>query len=278
MSADIKQIKNRIKSVDSTLHITKAMKLMASSKIHRAEAAFRACRPYTLHIEEITGELLTKENGRHPAVAPKNPDAPELCIIIAADRGLAGSFNGALFRMLDASERRDGPVIAIGKRAVEYAARAKRDTVLKVASSEKITSDQIERITEIAVSGYLRGDFSRVSIAYNRFRNALTQYPDEIKLLPLEISPGTGSITEYEPGLGEALSFALPFCVRARVRSAVKESYLSEQYARRNAMDSATENAQEMIDSLTLKYNRARQNSITQEITEIVAGANAETR
>ena len=276
MSADIKQIKNRIKSVDSTLHITKAMKLMASSKIHRAETEFKAGKPYSEEIRKMMSRLLTAENGKHPAVMPKNPDGPSLCVLIAADRGLAGSFNGALFRLLESEMKTGDYVIAVGKRACDYASRTRRNVLMSYPSSEKITDGEISSIAGAVVTGFTDGRYSRVVLAYNRFRNALTQYPDITPLLPLEINTGRTGLTEYEPGLDEVLSFALPFCVGAGIRSAVRESYLAEQYARRNAMDSATENASEMIDSLTLKYNRARQNSITQEITEIVAGASRE--
>lgn len=275
MSADIKQIKNRIRSVDSTLHITKAMKLVASSKINHAEKKFKEFREFSDAVDSVMSGLLGKENRNHPAVRPVNPSSPSLYLLIAADRGLAGSFNGALFRMLDGILGENDRVIAVGKRACDYAVRKKLNVPLNFESTESITDGEIGQIVSAALDGYLNGEYSSVVIVANRYKNVLTQYPDTVKLLPLEIGKESNDITEYEPGIGEVLGYALPFCVRSKLTGAIRESFLAEQYARRNAMDSASDNAQEMIDSLTLHYNRARQSSITQEITEIVAGANA---
>lgn len=280
MSADIKQIKNRIKSVDSTLHITKAMKLVASSKIHRAESKFRSVAVYADALYDTIGRVVSKECLSNPFVTPINPDAPVLYIVIAADRGLAGSFNGNVNRLLESeiAGKECFDVLPIGKRICEYAGRKKYSRPLSFRSSEHITEDETAKLISFVTDSFREGKYSAVYIIGTKYKNVLTQNAEVKPLLPIPLSPESkDSLIQYEPGIETVMKYALPMYIGSIIRSSVAESLLSEQYARRNAMDSASKNADEMIEKLSLSYNRARQNTITQEITEIVAGANAET-
>lgn len=271
---DIKQIRNRIKSVDSTLHITKAMKLVASSKIKRAEDNFRSLSFYSDSVGETMRGLLSGECKDSPFVTPANAAAPVCYIMIEADRGLAGGYNSQINKLFEAQEG-EKTVIPIGKRACDYCSRRGIEAPLSFSSSEHIDNDGITAVADFISEAMENGEISGVKILYTKYRNALVQQAEVKELLPLKADAASPSLTEYEPSREAVLDYAVPMYLSTTVRSAVRESFLCEQYARRNAMDSATENATDMIDSLSLQYNRARQNSITQEITEIVAGANA---
>ncbi len=277
MGADMKQIKNRIKSVGNTLHITRAMKLVASSKIARAEAARKTAATFAEAIGEILSRSVTPDVTGSPYVTPVNPEAPAYYVVIEADRGLAGGFNGNINRLVDASVPEGSFVSAIGKRACDMISR--KESLLRAdvicPSSEKPDPEIITKIAD-RISGMMNsGEISGAYAVYTRLDNIITQTPVSAKLLPLDPPEKKGAATEFEPGVNQVLERAVSMYLNGRLKSAVSESFAAEQYARRNAMDSASDNASEMINQLELTYNRARQNAITQEITEIVAGANA---
>ncbi|MBR5767353.1 MAG: ATP synthase F1 subunit gamma [Clostridia bacterium] len=277
MGADMKHIKNRIKSVGNTLHITRAMKLVASSKIARAEAARKTAASFAEAVCEVLFRAVTPDVSGSPYVTPVNPDAPAYYVVIEADRGLAGGFNGNINRLVEASVPEGSYVSAVGKRACDMISRKEGLFRADVTcpNSEKPDRETISGIAEKIAGMMKSGEISGAFVVYTRLDNIITQTPVSAKLLPLEPPEKKGGVTEFEPGVTQVLERAVPMYLTGRLNSAISESFAAEQYARRNAMDSASDNASEMIDQLELTYNRARQNAITQEITEIVAGANA---
>lgn len=264
MGADIKSLRTRIRSVDSTLHLTKAMGLVASSKMRRANLNMNRGREYAEAMNEVVDVLrASPECARTPYMAT-TAEGTRL-IVIAGDRGLAGGYNANIFRLAATVERQD--TVAIGKRACERFGKP-------FLSSEHFTAADSKKIADEQCHDFLEGKFGRLGILYTTYRSMMSQDATIKWVLPLEKtdkSEKAGPV--FEPDEETVLTQAVPTYVAGILSACVKESYACEVAARRMAMDSAGKNAQEMIDQLQLKYNRARQNAITQEITEIVAGS-----
>ena len=264
MGADIKTLRTRIRSVDSTLHLTKAMGLVAASKIRRATRSMNQSREYASAMDGVVSVLsASPECGRTPYMQPKGEGTR--LVVIAGDRGLAGGYNANVFRL--ASTVENAEVIAIGKRACERYGQ-------EVISSEKLPSGRIREIADGLCRDFAEGKYGRLGILYTRYRSMLSQEATLLWVLPLEKSAKEEAAAPvFEPDEQTVLNAAVPTYVSGLLAACVRESYACEVAARRMAMDSAGKNAQEMIDRLQLQYNRARQSSITQEITEIVAGS-----
>lgn len=275
MGANIKQIKSRIKSVDSTLHITKAMQLVASSKVRRAQLAAEGGTTYAEAMRESFLTMVSNDTVSSVFVTP--PKIGITCyLLIAGDRGLAGGYNGNLFRLLETEATDPHAVfLPIGKRARDYCHRRGLTTITEEnLSSEKLTDAETVSIADLLCDGFRHHRFDAVKLIHTKFLSVLSQEAACTPLLPLPVSDKTtSSVTLYEPDPETLMNRAVSDYLTATVAAAVRESFLCELFARRNAMDSASKNAEEMIASLSLQYNRARQSSITQEITEIVAGA-----
>ncbi len=275
MGANIKQIKSRIKSVDSTLHITKAMQLVASSKVRRAQQTAQGASAYADAMKGAFLDLVSSDNRRSVFLSP--PHIGITCyLLIAGDRGLAGGYNGNVFRLADAEAHgKNALFLPIGKRAIDFCRRMKFDLLSdKYASSEKITSSDIAEIAALLCDGMRTHRFDAVNMFHTSLISVLSQEAVCDAILPLSLSDkARNSAIIYEPDAETLMERAVGDYLTATVTAAVRESFLCELYARRSAMDSATKNAEEMISSLNLQYNRARQSTITQEITEIVAGA-----
>ncbi|WP_373166554.1 ATP synthase F1 subunit gamma [Agathobaculum sp. Marseille-P7918] len=282
-SGNMKDIKRRIKSVQSTMQITKAMELVASSKMRRAKERALAARPYfnTMY-ETITRLAAATRNG--DSVYTRHRDVKNsLYIVIAGDRGLAGGYNANLFKLAAAEmEGKKAQVVTIGKKAQEH--YAKRDWPVAadypgIAETMKI-SDTHE-IVEHMLGMFRGGQVDEVFLCYTQFVSPLQQEPKCIQLLPAnfdrseqgEKTTGARVLTEYDPSPEAVFDAIIPEYLYGVLYGAVVESYCSEQSARRMAMEAASDNASEMIENLNLSYNRARQAAITQEITEIVAGS-----
>ena len=265
MGADIKSLRSRIRSVDSTLHLTKAMGLVAASKIRRATRTMNQSREYASAMEDVVAVLRSSpECERTPYMQPTGEGTR--LIVIAGDRGLAGGYNANVFRL--AATEPDAEVIPIGKRACEHWHKP-------VVSSEKYPAAEAKKLADELCRDFLDGKYSRLGILYTRYRSMMSQEATLLWVLPLEknAEKAEGAGPVFEPNEQTVLNAAVPTYVSGLLSACVKESYACEVAARRMAMDSAGKNAQEMIDHLQLQYNRARQNSITQEITEIVAGS-----
>ena len=267
MGANTKALKNRIRSVDSTMHLTHAMGLVASSKIRRARTAMDSGKDYAAAFGNVVDLLtLCPECVRTPYLQQRGDKRTRL-IVIAGDRGLAGGYNANVFRLTESMEREK--VIPIGKRACE-----RYDC--PVNSSEHFSGEEALAIAREQCADFLRGDFDRLGIVYTRYVSMMSQVAEVAWILPLQRPEKAQSVSVvFEPDEETILRSVVPDYLAGRIMSAIRESFASEVAARRMAMDSAGKNAQAMIDNLTLEYNRARQGAITQEITEIVAGGNA---
>ncbi len=267
MGADIKTLRSRIKSIDSTLHLTKAMGLVASSKIKRATEAMNKGREYASAINDAIRALTAcTECRKSPFMQERETD--NLClIVIAGDRGLAGGYNANVFRL--AKDYDPAQVMAIGKRACERYGKE-----LKLA--EDFSCEDAWEMAKEICRKFQDGEIDKVGIICTKYVSIMSQEAQIQWILPLEKQEETASHSVlFEPDEMTILNAAIYEYLSARIMAAVRESYASEVAARRFAMDSAGKNAQQMLDDLHLKYNRARQGAITQEITEIVAGSDA---
>ena len=280
MAGSMKDIKLRIKSVESTMQITKAMELVASSKMRRAKERVEHSRPYfeTLY-ESLTKIAAADPRARNPYLR-RDDIKRTLLVVIAGDRGLAGGYNANVFKQADAAE---GPVtvLPIGKRSAEYFAHHGAGLFTpEVLMAADVSVSECFTLSHQITEGFLKGEYDAVKLCYTRFDSMMTQTAVSIEVLPLAMEPTEQQKAEarrsqilYKPSSEEVFSAIIPEYVAGVVYGAVCESVASELAARRTAMDAATKNAGEMIDHLNLYYNRARQAAITQEITEIVAGA-----
>ena len=280
MAGSMKDIKLRIKSVESTMQITKAMELVASSKMRRAKERVEHSRPYfeTLH-ETLTKIAAADPRARNPYLR-RDEVKRTLLIVIAGDRGLAGGYNSNVLKQAGAEEG-EVVVLPIGKRSAEYFVHHEVPLFTQeVLLAAEISVGECFQLSRQITEGYLKGEYDAVKICYTRFDSMMTQTAATMEVLPLSIEPTEQQKAEarrsqilYKPSSEEVFSAIIPEYVAGVVYGAVCESVASELAARRTAMDAATKNAGEMIDHLNLYYNRARQAAITQEITEIVAGA-----
>lgn len=280
MAGSMKDIKLRIKSVESTMQITKAMELVASSKMRRAKERVEHSRPYfeTLY-ESLTKIAAADPRARNPYLRREDIKRT-LLVVIAGDRGLAGGYNANVFKQADAAE---GPVtvLPIGKRSAEYFAHHGAGLFTpEVLMAADVSVSECFTLSHQITEGFLKGEYDAVKLCYTRFDSMMTQTATTLEVLPLTIEPTEAQKAEarrsqilYKPSCEEVFGAIIPEYVAGVLYGAVCESVASELAARRTAMDAATKNAGEMIEQLSLYYNRARQASITQEITEIVAGA-----
>ena len=265
MGADIKALKNRIKSVDSSLHLTKAMGLVASSKIRRANEEMRKSRDYFKAVRSVMDELrAVPECAKSIYLKPADGNRSRM-IVVAGDRGMAGGYNSNILKLY--KEHSDDEIIPLGKRICD---RTGSDFV----SSETFGYEQAKVMAQSLCEDYLAGKFDKLSIICTKYVSMMVQEAQILDILPIPRSEEKLSASMiFEPDAPSVLDAAVPEYVAAFIIAAVRESFASEVAARRMAMDSAEKNAQQMIEDLELEYNSARQSMITQEITEIVAGS-----
>lgn len=293
--ANMKAIKSRIKSVESTRQITKAMELVASSKLRRAKQQEEAVKPYYSMLLDTIRDIVRVGCERHPLINAK-PEATATCyVVIAGDRGLAGGYNNNLFRLVREQIKDGDCVIPVGKKSVDYYTKqsyAILSTDFMPAADVGIA--QSHEIGSIVCQAFRSGKVGRVVVAYTEFASMLSQIPKTLELFPLERDVLRAELTKktgreemesekpklqpdtiYEPSPEAVLETVIPQYVSGMIFGAVCEAAASEFAARRTAMNAANKNADAMISDLTLRYNRARQAMITQEITEIIAGSEA---
>ncbi|MDT3698330.1 MAG: ATP synthase F1 subunit gamma [Thermincola sp.] len=278
--ASARDLRRRIKSIKSTQQITKAMKMVAAAKLRRAQERVIAARPFAGKIKEVLARLTSTNSGvSHPMLEVRDPK--NICyVLISADRGLCGGYNANVLRMTARLlHEKPGSLVAIGRKGRDFFRRRGFDIKSEfVGLGEDIPFSSAREIGQILVDYYVNGTFDEIHLIFTEFRSAMTQIPTSIKLLPVEPpteDSGKGADYIYEPAPEELLSELLPKYIETTIYRALLESKASEQGARMTAMGSATDNATEMIDKLTLSLNRARQAAITKEISEIVGGANA---
>ena len=268
MASNSKALRVRIKSVSSTLQLTKAMELVASSKIRRANAAMLRAREYVSCLEDAMRSFSENREANSNLFFKQSENGRVRLIVIAGDRGLAGGYNANVFRL--AKEYPEAEFYPIGKRACD---RFGKENV----SSETFSFSDACKLADLLCEDFRLGKFDRLGILYTGYRSVITQEATVRWVLPLvshHREEADGGL--FEPDYETALIGAVREYVAGLIVSYVRESFASEVAARRMAMDSAGKNAREMIDRLQLEYNRARQGAITQEITEIVAGSGTE--
>ena len=279
--ASMKDIKLRIRSVESTMQITKAMELVASSKLRKAKERQERSRPYFMGLKETLVEI---ESNTRDFSSPyqKQREVKKKCLImIAGDRGLAGGYNSNIIKAVTEMTRDGIPfcILPIGKRAVDFCNRKGIEILTsEFAEAGTVSIPDCFTISNLVTQGYLSGQFDEVSIVYTQFVSMLTQTPKAESLLPIKAEEARKpeslrTLVLYEPSPEEVYDAIVPGYIAGMIYGSMCVSIASEQGARRTAMDAASKNAAEMIEDLSLRYNRARQGAITQEITEIVAGA-----
>jgi len=294
--ANLKEVRNRIGSVNSTQQITKAMKMVSAAKLKRATNAIVELRPYANKLKELLANLSSSlEDGASPFLQQREPTRV-LIVAITSNRGLAGAFNANVIKTTNnliaekySQQHKAGNVsiVAIGKKSQEYYERRKYNVI---GNNNEVYNNlsfaNVSAITESIMDGFLKGNYDRVEIVYNHFRNAAMQFLITEQLLPVpkaektETTPVKGEITaqvDYilEPSKEEIVEQLIPKNIKIQLYRGVLDSIASEHGARMTAMDKATENAGELLKALKLSYNQARQAAITTELTEIVSGAAA---
>lgn len=285
-TGNMKEIKRRIRSVESTKQITNAMQLVASSKLRKAKEKADKARPFFKALYDTMCEIQSENKNFFSAFTAKNREVKTtLLIVVAGDRGLAGGFNSNVLKLAQArinEIKASGNVriLAIGKKSVEYFAKRGYDILdshINVGESMKI--NYASDISDKLVIPYIKGEIDRVELFHTEYVSPLLQQAKSTALLPLELDEEREVRKElpiYEPSIEAVFNSIVPKYITGIIFGAVVDSFASEQAARRTAMESATDNADEMISALSLRYNRARQASITQEINEIVGGAAAQ--
>jgi len=271
-----KEIRNRIRSMESTRQITKAMEMVASSKLRRAQTQVMNARPYFETLRATIEDILASNRDVSSPYLTKRAGGRTLHIVIAGDRGLAGGYNSNILKSCyEAMRDTDATVLPIGKKAVEFfRARGVQLLSENYADAEDLSVGDCFSIAKQICKAYRAGEFDAVCIGYTTFVSVLSQVPQTMPLLPLDAAAEAhGSDILYEPDSETVFDAIVPEYLGGVLYGALCESRASEQAARRTAMDSATQNADDMIADLSLKFNQARQAAITQEITEIVAGA-----
>ena len=280
--ASMRDIKRRKSSISSTQQITKAMKLVSTVKLQKAKTRAEKTDPYFNYMYKTVSSMLAKSgNINHPYLKAGDTEKKAV-VVITSNRGLAGGYNSNIVKLITGGEfnREDLDIYAVGGKG-EEALLSKGYNIVESAPEviENPTYEDAAALCQKVLDAFSNGEVGEIYLAYTHFKNTVSQEPQLIKMLPVEIDPeeadDTGVMMNYEPNEEEALDMIIPKYVTSLFYGALVESHASENGARMQAMDSATSNAEEMISDLTLKYNRARQGSITQELTEIIAGANA---
>ncbi|MFS1510890.1 ATP synthase F1 subunit gamma [Chengkuizengella sp. SCS-71B] len=286
MAKGMRDIKRQISGFQNTKQITKAMEMVAASGLRKAQENAEAARPYSDKIKEVISNIASAtKNLKHPMLESREVKKTGY-LVITSDRGLAGGYNANLLRMVmntiqqKHSSTDDYSIFVIGRKGRDYFKRRNMPIVSQVTGlPDNPQYLDIQEIAKTAVQNFSDGLYDELYLAYNEFVNPITQIPVEKRLLPLSDiseSSGNSALYEYEPSAEEVLDVLLPKYAETLIYSAVLEGKASEFGARMTAMGNATNNATDLIASLNLVYNRARQAAITQEISEIIAGANAQ--
>ena len=275
-----KEIKNRIRSMQATRQITKAMEMVAASKLRRAQTQVISARPYFEALYATIHDIVDANSDFSSPYLQKREGNKALYVVIAGDRGLAGGYNSNIFKLVMTElKEKEATVLPVGKKAVEFFKSRKIDALtVNYADASDVTLGDCFTVAKMLSKAFLEGKYDEIYVAYTNFVSVLSQTPATLRLLPL-IRQETDREREstkdivYEPDSVQVFEEIIPEYLGGMLYGALCESRAAEQAARRTAMDSATSNADEMIDKLSLEFNRARQAAITQEITEIVAGS-----
>jgi F-type H+-transporting ATPase subunit gamma len=290
--ASLKELRNRIASVKATQKITRAMQMVAASKLRRAQAAAEAARPYAERMSSVLVNVATMSSGRADAprlLAGTGNDQTHLLVVCTAERGLCGAFNSSIARLARdhalrlMAEGKTVKFLCVGKKGFDVLRRQFASQILEVIdlrSVKRLGFSDADAIGKKVLALFDEGTFDVCSLFYSEFKSVITQVPTRRQLIPAEISgeaaeAGGGATYEYEPDEESILAALLPRNLSVQIFRALLENAASEMGAKMTAMDNATRNAGEMIDQLTLNYNRTRQAQITKELIEIISGAEA---
>jgi F-type H+-transporting ATPase subunit gamma len=289
----LKELRNRIGSVKATRKITKAMQMVAAAKLRRAQEAATAARPYAERMDRVLANLnkrIPSKAGASPLLVGTGRDTTHLLIVLTAERGLCGGFNSNIARLARADAQRlvrDGKIVkllCVGRKGYDLMRREFGRQILERVDLKGVRQVAFANAQDIA--GKVRalfeaGEFDVATLYFAQFKSVISQKPTALQLIPVKLpesgepAGAPGAVYEYEPDEAEILSYLLPRNIAAQIFRGLLENAASEQGARMSAMDSATRNAGEMIDKLTLRYNRTRQAMITKELIEIISGAEA---
>jgi F-type H+-transporting ATPase subunit gamma len=290
MAGQLKEVRNRIKSVQSTQQITKAMKMVSAAKLRRAQDAIIQMRPYAKKMQEMLSNIVSNAGGgAGMSLAAERPVTKVLLIVITSDRGLCGAFNANLIKLAKATINEKYPdqgkkgnvtIWSIGKKGYEHFLKNRfnvTDTYKDIFLH--LNFESVQQAAQAAQKGFAEGQFDVIEIIYSQFKNAATQRFEVERFLPIPKVEGKAGATKadfiYDPSKDELIAELMPKILNTQLYKAVLDSNASEHGARMTAMDKASDNANEMLRSLKISYNRARQAAITTELTEIVSGAAA---
>ena len=291
--ASLKDLRNRISSVKSTQKITKAMQMVAAAKLRRAEEAAAAARPYAERMASVLANIAGAVEGEGPPLmVGTGKDDVHLLVVFTAERGLCGGFNASIVKKARQHQRKleaEGKTVkflAIGKKAWDLMRRDLSGKVVERIDFREVKNigfEQADLVGEKVMALFDKGEFDVCSIFYSEFENVMTQIPTGQQIIPADLSDigdgsgsdGVASVYEYEPEPDAILDALIPRNIKVQILHAMLENAASEQGARMSAMDSATRNAGDMIDKLSVSYNRQRQAQITTELVEIISGAEA---
>ena len=282
--ANLKEIRNRISSVSSTMQITSAMKMVSAAKLKKAQDAITAMRPYSNKLTELLQTLsatLDADSGSKYSVQREVKNV--LVVAITSNRGLCGAFNSNIIKRTnvlinDVYTDKNVSVLAIGKKANDAFAKQDRVIANKSEVFDDLTFDNVAEIAEMLMEKFVEGEFDKIELVYNNFKNAATQIimtEQFLPIVPLEGEANVNSDYLFEPSKLEIVETLIPKSLKTQLFKGIRDSFASEHGARMTAMHKATDNATELRDQLKLTYNKARQASITNEILEIVGGAEA---
>ena len=287
--ASLDDLKKRIASVKSTQKITKAMKMVAAAKLRRAQESAEKGRPYSEKMNNIILNLsncISDKDNAPKLLSGTGEDKIHLCVVLTSDRGLCGGFNTNIIKKAKIyfqkilKEGKNLKIITVGTKGYDQLKRVYKDHIIERLSfkDSKITNYiDAEKVSKIILNNFEKKEFDICAIFYNQFKNVITQIPQEQQIIPLkETNPeiiSSGHNYEFEPEEDEILSNLLPKNIATQIFKAMLENSASEQGSRMSAMDSATRNAGDMVDRLTIEYNRSRQAAITKELIEIISGA-----
>lgn len=282
--ASMRDIKRRKSSISSTQQITKAMKLVSTVKLQKAKSRAEQTNPYFNYMYKTVGSMLAKSGNINHPYLNSGDSKRKAVVVITSNRGLAGGYNSNVVKLITQGDfnKEDLDIYAIGGKGADMlASRGYKIVESAPEIMENPTYADAAVLCRKVLDSFTKGEVGEIYLAYTHFKNTVTHVPTLMKLLPVEfdeaelLAEDANVMMNYEPNEEEALDMIIPKYVTSLFYGALVEAHASENGARMQAMDSATSNAEEMISDLTLKYNRARQGSITQELTEIIAGANA---
>ena len=280
MSQQITKIKSRIKTVSSALKVTSAMKLVSTVKLNRYKNKMLANREYSSQISEITDQVLRWTKKRNKYFAENENIEKKLYIVVSSTLGLCGAYNSNIFKLAESSVGKDDDMLILGKKAISHFESSVYKTILEFSDYSSMKNEKsIEKIVNYLLDKYFTGEYKEIHVIYTSYRNSMVFVPKDYKVLPLEKKEYEEDFTSFapilEPSEEQLLDTLIPLFIKSSVYSKLLESEVCEQAARANAMESATDNANEILEALNIEFNKARQSAITQEITEIVGAAEA---